>query len=294
VSPVPFADRLAALVEERKSHLCLGLDPDPSQLDPSSGELEGSAAERAGDAVAAHCRSLIERAGPACVAAKPQLACFERLGAPGWVALERTVAGAREAGLVVIADGKRGDVPVSAAAYAQALFGSTPTPWGEVAGLGADAATVNPLMGPDSLEPLLQGAAEANAGLFVLVRTSNPGAADLLDVPAPEAPLFERLAAMVAERAHSLMGKGGLSGLGAVVGATEPRHLAHLRELMPTSIFLVPGVGAQGGRVADLGPAFGQHPASVLVTASRSIARAPDPAAAAGEMRAEIWALAPG
>ncbi len=82
---------------------------------------------------------------------------------------------AREAGLVVIADGKRGDVPVSAAAYAQALFGSTPTPWGDVAGLGADAATVSPLIGTDSLEPLLEGAAEASAGLFVLVRTSNPG-----------------------------------------------------------------------------------------------------------------------
>ncbi len=104
------------------------------------------------------------------------------------------MAAAREAGLVVIADGKRGDVPVSAAAYAQALFGSTPTPWGDVAGLGADAATVSPLVGADSLEPLLEGAAEANAGLFVLVRTSNPGAADLLDLPAPEAPLFERLA----------------------------------------------------------------------------------------------------
>ena len=125
----------------------------------------------------------------------------------------------------MIADGKRGDVPVSAAAYAQALFGSTPTPWGEVGGLGADAATVNPLLGGDSLEPLLDGAAEADAGLFVLVRTSNPGAADLLDLPAPDAPLFERLAALVAERADRLMGECGLSGVGAVVGATEPRHL---------------------------------------------------------------------
>ena len=290
MSPAPFADRLAALVEERESQLCLGLDPDPSQLDPASAAAEGTAAERAAGAVAAHCRSLIGQAGPACVAAKLQLACFERLGAPGWVALEHTVAAAREAGLVVIADGKRGDVPVSAAAYAQALFGSTPTPWGEVAGLQVDAATVSALTGADSLEPLLEGAAETNAGLFVLVRTSNPGAADLFDVPAPEAPLFERLAVLVAERADRLMGERGLSGLGAVVGATEPRHLARLRELMPRSIFLVPGVGAQGGRVADLGPAFGGHPASVLVTASRSIAGAPDPAAAASELRAELWA----
>ncbi len=294
MSPAPFADRLVALVEERQSQLCLGLDPDPLRLDPRSAAAEGSAAERAAGAVAAHCRSLIGAAGPACVAAKLQLACFERLGAPGWAALERTVAAARDAGLVVIADGKRGDVPVSAAAYAQALFGSTPTPWGDVAGLGADAATVSPLVGGDSLEPLLDGAAEANAGLFVLVRTSNPGAADLLDLPAPEAPLFERLAALVAERADRLMGDSGLSGMGAVVGATEPRHLSRLRELMPRAIFLVPGLGAQGGRAADLGPAFGEHPASALVTASRSIADASDPAAAAGELRAELWALAGG
>ncbi len=253
-----------------------------------------SVAERAGEAVVAHCRSLIASAGSACVAVKLQLACFERLGAPGWAALDRTAAVAREAGLLVIADGKRNDVPVSATAYAQALFGSTPTPWGEVGGLGADAATAGPLLGGDSLEPLLDGAARADAGLFVLVRTSNRGAADLLDLPAPEAPLFERLAAMVAERSARLMGECGLSGVGAVVGATEPGHLSRLRELMPHSIFLVPGVGAQGGLAADLGPALGEHPASVLVTASRSIAGAPDPAVAANELRAELWALAGG
>jgi orotidine-5'-phosphate decarboxylase len=180
---------------------------------------------------------------------------------------------------------------VSAAAYAQALFGSTPTPWGEVGGLGADAATVGPLLGGDSLEPLLEGAAAADAGLFVLVRTSNKGAGDVLDLPAPEAPLFERLAALVAERDDRLLGDCGLSGMGAVVGATEPRHLARLRELMPRSIFLVPGVGAQGGRAADLGPAFAEHPASVLVTASRSIADAADPMAAASGLQGELWAL---
>jgi orotidine-5'-phosphate decarboxylase len=291
VTAAPFADRLATLVDERQSQVCLGLDPDPSKLPPGSTSPAGSVAERAAEGVAVACRALIERAGPACVAAKLQLACFERLGAPGWTALERTVAAAREAGLLVIADGKRGDVPVSAAAYAQALFGSTPTPWGDVAGLGVDAATVSPLLGGDSLEPLVDGAAAAAAGLFVLVRTSNEGAADLLDVPAPDAPLFERLARAVAERADRLAGESGLSGLGAVVGATEPGHLTRLRELMPHSIFLIPGVGAQGGRVADLGPAVGDHPASVLVTASRSIAEAADPGAAAGELRAELWEL---
>jgi orotidine-5'-phosphate decarboxylase len=193
----------------------------------------------------------------------------------------------------VIADGKRGDVPVSAAAYGQVLFGSTPTPWGEVQGIRADAATANPILGADALEPLIAEAQAARGGLFCLVRTSNPGAADLLDLPAPDAPLFERLANLVAERADRLGSESGLSGMGAVVGATEPRHLARLRELMPSSIFLVPGVGAQGGRTADLAPALGNHPASVLVAASRSIADATDPAAEAGELRAALWELAP-
>jgi orotidine-5'-phosphate decarboxylase len=223
---------------------------------------------------------------------KPQLACFERLGAPGWVALERTVATAHDAGLLVIADAKRGDVPVTAAAYAQALFGSTPTPWGEVAGLGADAATANPLLGADALEPLIAGADAAGAGVFALVRTSNPGAADVLDLETAAGPLHEHLADLVAAAAPRLEGASGLSGLGAVAGATEPRHLGRLRELMPTSIFLVPGVGAQGGRAEDLGPAFGRHPASAIVTASRSIAGADDPAAAAESLRAAVWPLA--
>jgi orotidine-5'-phosphate decarboxylase len=237
------------------------------------------------------------------VAAKPQLACFERLGAPGADALGRIVAAAREAGLLVVADGKRGDVPVTAAAYGQALVGETPTPWGAVRGLGADAFTVNPMLGGDALEPLLAAAERAGAGIFAVVRSSNPGAADLLDLPTVAtgreggggaAPLHERIAAFVAERAERLAGAGGLSGMGAVVGATAPGLLGGLRELMPAAIFLVPGVGPQGGLVSDLAPAFAEHPASVLVAASRGIASADDPAAAAESIRAETWKLATG
>jgi orotidine-5'-phosphate decarboxylase len=191
----------------------------------------------------------------------------------------------------VIADGKRGDVPVSASAYGQALFGPTPTPWGDVAGLAADAATVNPVLGADSLEPLLAAADAAHGGLFCLVRTSNPGAADVLDAGAPDRPVYERLAALVAGLADRLPSESGLSGVGAVVGGTEPGHLARLRELMPRAIFLIPGVGAQGGRAADLSSALGGHPASILVTASRSIAATPDPARAAGELRGALWSL---
>ncbi len=237
----------------------------------------------------AHCRSLIERAGSACVAVKPQLACFERLGAPGWAALAEVCEAASAAGLLVVADGKRGDVPVTAAAYAQALVGETPTPWGPVAGLGADAFTVNPLLGVDALEPLVAAAAAAGAGVFALVRTSNPGAADIQDRPTPEQPLHERLAELVDGLSPRLRGSGELSGMGAVVGATAPEHIGRLRSLMPHSIFLIPGVGAQGGRPEALGPAFSAGPASALVAASRGIAAAEDPAVAAENLRSAVW-----
>jgi len=254
-----------------------------------AGDPEAPPAELAAVAVAKHCRDLIERAGPHCVAVKPQLACFERLGAPGWFALEEACAAAREAGLLVVADGKRGDVPVTAAAYAQALVGETPTPWGPVRGLGADAFTANPLLGRDALEPLVAAAAAAGAGMFVLVRTSNPGAADLQDLPAPEAPLHERLAGLVDELSGRLLGESGLSGIGAVVGATEPRHLSRMRELMPRGIFLIPGVGAQGGKPELLGAAFSAGRAAGLVAASRGITADPDPAAAAERLRQAVW-----
>jgi orotidine-5'-phosphate decarboxylase len=295
-----FADRLAALVEERRSRVVLGLDPDPAALWPTvvAAIAADDPAESTGQAVALHCRFAIEAAGSACVAVKLQLACFERLGAPGWRALADAAAAAREQGLMVIADGKRGDVPVTAKVYAQALFGETPGPFGTLPGLGADAATVNPLLGRDALEPFVDGADAARAGLFVLVRTSNPGAAEIQD-EGPE-PLHERFARIVAEFGERRPGDCGLASVGAVTAATSPELLARLRELMPTAIFLLPGIGAQGGRVEDLAPAFAPHPAAGLVAASRYIVDAHkqhggDPAlaaaAAAEELRAAAWTL---
>jgi orotidine-5'-phosphate decarboxylase len=275
--------------------VCLGLDPDPSAFSPDSAPDANltDIADRAASAVTEHCRWLIERAGPACVAVKPQLACFERLGAPGWRALAEVCASARQAGLLVVADGKRGDVPVTARVYGQALVGETQTPWGPVRGLDADAFTANPLLGEDAIDVLAEAAREASAGMFLLVRTSNPGAGRLQDAEVGGRPLHEELAALVAERSDRLAGESGLSGLGAVVGATAPQHLGRLRELMPDSIFLVPGIGAQGGKPGDLGPALAPgRPASVLVAAARSIAGADDPGAAAEELRAAVWSLA--
>jgi orotidine-5'-phosphate decarboxylase len=301
---VTFADRLTELVQARESQIVLGLDPDPARLWPEAvaqAPAGGSPAHRAAAAVRAHCAALIDAAGPACVAVKPQLACFERLGADGWAALAATVAHARERGLIVLADGKRGDISVSAAAYAQALVGSTPTPFGEVEGLRADAFTANPLLGVDALAPLVDGARAAGGGVFVLVRTSNPGAADIEDLvlAGDGGTVWERLAQIVAQLGGA-PGPSGLTDIGAVVGATAPEHVARMRELMPHAPFLLPGIGAQGGRVEDMAPAFAPGRAGGLVSASRSIAAAhestgaPPAASARAEaerLRTAAWSL---
>jgi orotidine-5'-phosphate decarboxylase len=279
MSPTPFGDRLAAAVAERESQIVCGLDPDPTRLWPDS------------HGYVAHCRAVIDAVAPAVVAVKPQLACFERLGAAGWAALTIVEQHAHEKGLLVIADGKRGDVPVTARVYGEALVGN----------LKADAFTVNPLLGEDSLEPLVKRARVAGAAPFVLVRTSNPGAADVLDLELKDGgTVWERLASLT-----DVLGEAGpesgLTDVGAVTGATVPAHLERMRELMPATPFLLPGVGAQGGDVATLGAAFAPGRAGGLITASRSIVNAyldtgGDPASAARKeaerLRELAWALA--
>lgn len=281
----------------RRSQIVLGLDPDPARLWPAATATSAAGGHArtptgaAAAAVEAHCRAVIDAVGESVVAVKPQLACFERLGAPGRAALGRTVEHAQAAGLLVLADAKRGDIDVSARAYAQSLLGSTPSPFGEIPGLGADAMTASPYMGVDTLGPLLDVGRAVGAGVFVLVRTSNPGAADFEEL---ELSSGGRLWEEVARRVSALGSAGPASGIadvGAVVGATAPQHVARLRELMPYAPFLLPGVGAQGGRVEDLAPAFAPGPAGGLITASRSIVQAGDGAKAPSAARAEAQRL---
>ncbi len=227
------------------------------------------------EAVLAHCRALIDATAPACVAVKPQLARFEALGLPGRAVLQQVAEHARDHGLLVIADGKRGDIDVTAAAYADALFGGLDSPFGRIDGLGADMATVNPLMGRDAIAPFLAAARARGSGVLLLVRTSNPGAADVEDlVLAGGGTVWERIARLVDELGAEGVGAAGLSDVGAVLGATEPGHLPRARELMGHATFLLPGIGAQGGRVEDLEAAFRPGRAGGLVSASRSIAAA--------------------
>jgi len=270
VSAAPgFGDRLARAVVARESQVVLGLDPDPARI--------GDGAETA----AAFCARVIAAAGPACVAVKPQLAWFERLGAAGWDALERVATLAAEQGLLVIADAKRGDVEVTSRAYAQALVRPP-----------FDAVTVNPMLGTDSVTPFLEVARATGRGLFVLVRTSNPGAADLQDLVLADGTRWhEALARLVAVWGADGVGPCGISDVGAVVGATAPQHLAALRAIMPSQPFLIPGVGAQGGRPEDLGAAFAGIRAAAVVAASRSILYAEDPRAAAEALRGQLWAV---
>ena len=212
------------------------------------------------------CIGVIDAVAEHAAAVKPQVAFFEALGGPGMTALERVCAHAREAELLVIADAKRGDIRSTAEAYAQAWIyrrdDGAPT---------ADAVTVNPYLGGDSLEPFL-AACHDGAGVFVLARTSNPGSGDLQEaLLADGRPVWERTAELIAGWGGPFVGASGLSAVGAVVGATWPEAVARARELMPHQPLLLPGVGAQGGSAADLAAAFRDHPAGGLVVAARSV-----------------------
>ena len=322
VTAESFGDRLAGFVARRQSQLVLGLDPDPADLWPHALELAGGVggtptppATAAARAVAAHCGLVLDAVADECVAAKLQVACFERLGAPGWEALAEVVDRARAAGLLVIADAKRGDVDVSARAYAQAFLGETPSPFGPIPGLGVDAMTVSPWLGRDSLAPFVTAARESGAGLFVLVRNSNPGAAELqdralaggLDAGADGGAggsVSDAAARMVAELGADGVGDSGLADVGAVIGATAPHHLHRLRELMPHAVFLLPGVGAQGGRIDDLAPVFSTSmgTGAGIVAVSRGIVHAGRMTGGgaaeaarreAARLREQTWALVP-
>ena len=238
--PVLFADRLADAVERKKTQLVVGLDP---VVDMLPVELRGEAvAGRAAAAAAVErfCAGIVDAIAPYVVAVKPQAAFFEALGSEGWQAFEQVCTYARGAGLLVIADAKRGDVGSTSRAYAAAFLerrdGGPPL---------ADALTVSPYLGRDSLDPFFAACRRDGAGLFLLVRTSNPGAAELQDALLSDGrPLWRQVAELVAGWGEDLVGACGLSSVGAVVGATVPRIVGEARREMPRAIILLPGVGA--------------------------------------------------
>ena len=265
-----FADRLGDAVERKRSQLIVGLDP---RLDLLPMELrgEGVLGRAAGaSAVARFCKGIVDAVGPYVVAVKPQSAFFEALGSDGMRALEEVSDYARSSGILVLLDAKRGDIGSTSRAYASAFLEPRDGP-----GSGrpvADAMTVSAYLGHDSVEPFLAACRRHGSGIFLLVRTSNAGAADVQDLALSDGrPLWQYLAALVHEWGQPLVGERGMSSVGAVVGATYPRAVSEARKLMPQAPMLLPGIGAQGATPADVARAFTSGPASALVTASRSV-----------------------
>ncbi len=256
-----FADRLADAVREKNSRVVVGLDPRLEALPEAFRKGTDRDIEKAGKALLEFNAALIEIVKPHAVAVKPQIAFYEKLGPYGVVAYFATCKHARDQGLLVIGDVKRGDVTETAKAYAEAHFLAFP----------ADAITVNPFFGTDGIEPFVQTAKKQGGGLFVLVKTSNPRSGEFQDLPVEGKPLYLHLAAKVAEWGASLKGGSGYSAVGAVVGATHPAQAAEIRAALPGCFFLVPGYGAQGATAADLKACFNPDGLGAVVNSSRGI-----------------------
>jgi len=255
-----FHDRLRDSIRRSGSLLCLGLDPDISLGTPA--------------AVERWCFELLDQALEHCAAVKPNLAFYEQFGPDGLRVLQR-VRERVPADRILLLDAKRGDIGSTAEAYARAMF--------EV--FGADAVTVNPLMGEDTVAPWL---AHEGKGVFLLARTSNPGAADLFEQRlASGQPVYSRIAELATRW------DGGRGSVGLVIGATAPEAIAELRAQAPSLPFLLPGVGPQGGRLEDAVRAgLDAQGGGLLLPLSRGIASAPDgPGAAAAALRERINAV---
>ena len=261
-----FADRLAAAVRKARNPVLVGLDPRYGQLPEP---LRTAAADdRAGQAGAfrTFCQGIIDVVAPLVPAVKPQAAFFEQLGPPGMDALADVIRYARERKLLVIVDGKRNDIGSTATAYAEGFLGDLhESAW------GGDALTVSPYLGDDSLSPFVETANQRGAGLFVLVKTSNPGGGMFQDLVAEGQPLYRHVADYVENIAASTAGRCRYGIVGAVVGATYPEQAAELREAMPHTWFLVPGFGSQGGSARDVAGAFDVHGMGAIINNSRGI-----------------------
>lgn len=271
---VPFSDRLAAAIE-RHGPLCVGLDPHPKSLPALFGAPGPESFER-------FCAGVIDAAKGRVAAVKPQIALFERWGLDGLGVLARLCEQARRGGLLVILDAKRGDIGSTADGYVEAYLG--PDAW-----LHADAVTVNPYMGRDTLEPWIAAARPTGKGLVVLLRTSNPGAGDVQDLDSGGAPVWTRLAEALRPMADEWRGARGWSSLMCVVGATVPEEAKLARRLLPHVPFLVPGYGAQGAGAAEAlaGAVAGpKGPQGALVNSSRGVLY---PKAAAAAETIDDW-----
>lgn len=250
-------DQLVSAIDEHATPACVGIDPVFSKLP------EQLRSEPEVEAVETFSMGVLDAIRGTVPVIKPQSACFERYGSAGYAILEKVIAKGCELGFVVILDAKRGDIGSSAQHYAEGA-----------ADMGAHFITVSPYMGPSTIEPFL----DAGLGVFALARTSNPDSDEVqLTELADGRRVVHAISSMIATMGSTMTGKSGLSALGAVVGATKSAgEMGMLRELMPNQMFLVPGVGAQGGTVDDVRPMCRSDAGSagqlgVIVNASRSV-----------------------
>ncbi len=257
-----FADRLATAIKDRRTPSCIGLDPRRESLPPALAAAAASDPKALADIFARFCRDVIDVVAPIVPIVKPQLACFEAIGPHGMTALADVIAYARTRNLLVLADGKRGDIGSTAEAYAEGWLAG---PW------AADALTVNPYLGLDSVEPFVKTADARGAGIFVLVKTSNPGSKDFQDLRCDGKTNYEHVAAGVEQLAVRTASGGRFGAVGAVVGATWPKQLDDLRAAMPHTWLLVPGFGRQGGRASDVRSAFHADGMGAIIVSARDV-----------------------
>jgi orotidine-5'-phosphate decarboxylase len=261
-----FADRLIGSICAKKNPCVVGLDPRIDQIPEFIKAGRGSLSRDVICSIISDFHELVLDAVADLVpAVKPQLAFYEQYGIGGLEAFENTVTAANVRGLLVIADGKRNDISSTAEAYATAFLSET--------GFYSDCMTVTPYLGRDSLLPFVDACARHAKGLFVVLKTSNPGSRDFQDVRIQSTgrPLYEAVANVITELGEKLIGASGYSSIGAVIGATFPEEAARLRELMPRTLILLPGYGAQGGSARNVAPCFDRKGLGALVSSSRGI-----------------------
>lgn len=260
-----FGDRLADAVRAKNSAVCVGLDPRWGSLpDSIRSGIDANDRDAVAGATECYCRHVIDAVAEFAPVVKPQAAFFEQLGPNGMVALGSVIQYARQAGLLVLLDGKRGDIGTTAEAYADAYLGES-SAW------QCDALTVNPYLGDDTLKPFVDTCISRAAGIFVLVKTSNPGSGFLQDKVVDGLAVYEQIAALVQQLAKQTTGNSGYGSIGAVVGATYPEQLAKLRSQMPNAWILIPGFGAQGGTASDVSHGFDRNGLGAIVNSSRGI-----------------------
>lgn len=260
-----FASKLSAAVRKTGSVTCVGLDPRKASLPaPLRETIKHDTPDEWAAAYTQFCREIIDVVADRVACVKPQAAFFEQLGPAGMISLGEVVSYARQKNVLVILDGKRNDIGSTATAYADAYLGAA-SPW------GSDSLTVSPYLGRDSIEPFVDMCDQRAAGIFVLVKTSNPGGGLLQNRTTEGQTVYAAVAQLVTELNATRTNDEGYGPLGAVVGATYPEELAELREAMPHSWILIPGFGAQGGGAEDVKAGFHAGGLGAVVNSSRHI-----------------------